>query len=142
MILFLFLHILELVHEVKITPPCLPCEDNSHTLTAGDNYTLMCTVKSDLPGTLKWVRIKNGGQVEVENTPTIKVSAQTAFGMITEISITFKYLLTSHAGRYVCVSILNNISQKSLSTRQLECAVKIKSKNCCDLHSLSLCIQN
>ena len=99
-IIFFFFHILELEHEIKITPPC------EETYTAGDNHTLTCTVTSQSPANLKWVRIINGEQVEVVNTSTITVSAQIVSDRIAKRSITFKPLLTSHAGKYKCVSVL------------------------------------
>ena len=111
----------EVTHKVTITPPC---EDIS---MAGDRYTLTCTVNSDLAAKLKWVRIINGEEVEVVNTPNITVQAQTAFNNNSaEKSITFKPLATSHAGKYKCVSVLNITGPKILSTKELECAVSIK----------------
>ena len=97
---------------------------------AGDSHILTCTVKSESPANLKWVRIINGEQVEVVNTSNITVLAQIVSDRITEISITFKPLHTSHAGKYKCVSVLNNMGPKALSTKELECAVKVKSKYC------------
>ena len=94
---------------------------------AGNNHTLTCTVNSDLAAKLTWVRIINEEEVEVVNTPTITVQAQTVFNnSFTKRSITFKPLHTSHAGKYKCVSVLINIS----STNELDCAVKVKSKYC------------
>ena len=136
MILFFFLHILDIEHEIKITPPC------EETSKAGDNHTLTCTVNSELPANLTWVRIVNGEQVKVVNTPNITVSAQTVSDRITKRSITFNPLLTSHAGQYVCVSVLNSMGPKALGTKELECAVNVKSKYCYGLHYSSLCIQN
>ena len=132
MILFLLLHILELLNEITITPPCeSTCEEAP---TAGDSHTLTCTVKSELPTNLNWVRIiSETEQVVVENTPNITISKQTKSGLIpflTSKSITFNPLLTSHAGKYACVSVLNNMGQRAIGTSQLECAVKVKSKYC------------
>ena len=95
---------------------------------AGDDHILTCTVNSELPANLKWIRIINKTQVEVDNTTTITVSAQIISDRITNKSITFKPLLTSHAGVYKCISVLNNMGQKALSTKELEHPVKIKSK--------------
>ena len=113
-----------------ITPRC---EDAS---TAGDSHTLTCTVNSELPINLKWVRIINEEQVEAVNTSTITVRAQTVFdNKFTQKSITFQPLLTSHAGKYKCVSVLNIIDPKALSTtKELDCAVKVKSKYCFTFH--------
>ena len=117
MILFLFLHILELEHEIKITPHC------EETSTAGDSHNLTCTVTSESPANLKWVRIINEEQVEVVNTSTITVSAQIVFDRITKRSFTFKPLLTSHAGKYKCVSVLNpgRVTDISWNGTQYKC---------------------
>ena len=132
MILFLFLHILELLNEITITPPCeSTCEEAP---TAGDSHTLTCTVKSELPTNLNWVRIISEREhVVVENTTNITISKQTTSGLIpflTNKSITFNPLLTSPAEKYACVSVLNNMGPKVVGTRQLECVVKVKSKYC------------
>ena len=118
-----------------ITPPC------EKTFMAGDCHTLTCTVNSELPANLKWIRIVNGQQFEVVNTSTITVSMQNVLDAITKGSITFKPLNASHAGMYKCVSVLSNRGPKLLSIKELECAVKVKSKYCYNLH-LSLCILN
>ena len=104
---------------------------------AGDNHTLTCTANSELPANLKWIRIVNEVQVEVVSTKTITVQAQTAFDQFTKRSITFKPLLTSHAGKYKCISVLNNMGPKSLSTKELDCSIKVKSKYCYNLRYLS-----
>ena len=132
MILFLFLHILELLNEITITPPCeSTCEQAP---TAGDSHTLTCTVKSKQPTNLNWVRIiSERKQVIVVNTPDITISKQTKSGLIpflTNKSITFNPLLTSHAEKYACFSVLNNMGPKAVGTRDLECVVKVKSKYC------------
>ena len=116
---------LELINEINITSPCVPYEETS---IAGDNHTLTCTVNSDLPANLKWVRIIDGEQFEVENTSTITISKQIVSDNITKKRITFKPLLTSHGGRYVCVSVLTNMAPKLISTKELEYEVKVKSK--------------
>ena len=122
------------MHEINIIQPCAiaiaiaPIAGDNHTFTAGDNHTLTCTVNSELPANLKWVRILNGHQFEVENTSTITVSAQIVSDRITKKTITFKSLLTSHGGRYVCVSRLNIWVRIALSTKELERTVKVKSK--------------
>ena len=116
-----------------ITPPCeSTCEEAP---TAGDSHTLMCTAKSEfLPTSLSWVRIiSETEQVVVENTTNITISEQTKSGLIpflTSKSITFDPLLTSHAEKYACVSVLNNMGPKAVRTRDLECVVKVKSKYC------------
>ena len=132
MILFLFLHILELLNEITITPPCeSTCEQAP---TAGDSHTLTCTVKTELPTNLNWLRIISYKEhVVVVNTPNIRISKQTKSGLIplsTNKSITFNPLLTSHAEKYACVSVLNNMGPKVVGTRFLECVVKVKSKYC------------
>ena len=99
---------------------------------AGDIPTLTCTVNSEFPANLKWVRIINEVQVELENTPNITVSKQIVSNKITKRNITFKPLLTSHAGKYKCVSVLNNYGPKLLSTKELEYAVIVQSKYCYD----------
>ena len=131
---YLFLHILELLNKIEITPPCeSTCEE---ALMAGDNHTLTCTAISELPTNLKWVRIINENekeQIEVENTTNITVSAQIVSGKInktTTKTITFDLLLTSHAGKYACVSVLQNMGPNVVGTSQLECVVKVKSKYC------------
>ena len=133
MILFLFLHILEILNEITITPPCeSTCEEAP---TAGDSHTLTCTVKTEFPTNLNWVKIiSEKEQVVVESTPNITISKQTKSGLIpflTSKSITFNPLLTSHAEKYACVSVLNNMRPKAIGTKQLECVVKVKSKYCC-----------
>ena len=133
MILFFFIHILEAKNEIKITPSYVPCGDN-HKLTAGDNHTLTCTVNSDLPANLKWIKIINEIQVELENTPNITVSKQSVSDDITNRSITFNPLLISHAGKYKCVSVLNNYGPKLLSTEELAYTVKVKCKYCYGLY--------
>ena len=134
MILFLFLHILELLNKITITPPCeSTCEEAP---MAGDSHTLTCIAKSEIPTTLNWVRIISvKDPVVVENTTNITVSDQIQSGSIpysTNKSITFNPLLTSHAEKYACVSVLNKQKQsaKVIGTRQLECVVKVKSKYC------------
>ena len=134
MILFLFIHILEHLNEIMITPPCeSTCEEAP---TVGDSHTLTCTVKSEFPTTLNWVRIiSKKDQVVNESTPNITISKQTTSGLIplsTNKSITFNPLLTSHAEKYACVSVLDNRKQsaKEIGTSRLECVIKVKSKYC------------
>ena len=120
------------MHEINITPR-VPYEEvsmagDNHTYMAGDNHTLTCTVNSELPANLKWVRIINGEQFEVVNTSTITVSAHNVSDEITQKWITFKPLLTSHGGKYACVSVLYNISRRVQSTKELEYVVNIKSR--------------
>ena len=133
MILFFFHHILEYKHDIMITPPFVTCEDN-HTLMFGVNHTLTCTVTSDLPAELKWIGVINEIQFELENTPNITVSKQIESDLFKKRSITFDPLLTSHAGKYKCVSVLTNMGPRILSTKELEHEVYVKSKYCYSLY--------
>ena len=95
---------------------------------AGDNHTLTCTVKSEFPANLKWIRIINEMLVELENTPNITVSKISVSDEITKSIITFNPLLTLHAGKYKCVSELTNMGPKLLSTKELEHEIYVKRK--------------
>ena len=125
MILFFFHHILDFDHEIEITSQVDTCDN----YTLDGNHTLTCTVMSDLPAKLTWIKIINENPIELENTPNITVSTEKKVSeKIKTRSITFHPLLTLHAGKYKCVSILHNMGPKLLSTKELEHKFYVKRK--------------
>ena len=108
---------------------------------AGDNHILTCIVNSEFPANLKWIRNINEMPDELENTPNITVSKQSVSDEITKRSITFNPLLTLHAGKYKCVSVLTNMGPKLLSTQEEEHEIYVKSKYFYSLYYSSFCIQ-
>ena len=68
--------------------------------TAGDNFTLSCTVISDRTPTLKWV----GNGVASEG---VVVHPQSVSGVKSTLVIEFHPLRTSHGGTLTCVSSIS-----------------------------------
>ena len=68
--------------------------------TAGDNFTLTCTVTSDRPPSLSWTGSGVGSKGVV-------VHSQTVNGFTSTLVIEFSPLRTSHGGVYTCLSSIS-----------------------------------
>ena len=74
---------------------------------AGERFTLICRVQSDLPATLSW------------RGPSGNISDMTVDGATTTLSLTFDSLRMSHGGIYECLSEVNNSSPDNTSSSEI-----------------------
>ena len=101
-------------------------EESTEQPTAGENFTLTCTVTSDRPPSLEWV----GSGVGREG---VLVHPQVVNGFTTTLVIEFSPLRTSHGGVYTCVSSIG--STPSIHDSQLEHHLLVYSECYIHLHS-------
>ena len=71
---------------------------------AGERFTLICRVQSDLPATLSW------------RGPSGNISDVTVDGATTTLSLTFESLRMSHGGMYECWCEVNISSPNNMSS--------------------------
>ena len=67
---------------------------------AGDPFSLTCTVEVSMPPDVQWI----SSNTTVTNSSQITVGPPVTAGNITELTLTFNPLLTSHRGQYTCRS--------------------------------------
>ena len=85
--------------------------------TAGDNFTLTCTVTSDRPPSLSWTGSGKG----------VVVHSQTVNGFTSTLVIEFSPLRTSHGGAYTCLSSIS--PSPSVHDSQLEHHLQVNSES-------------
>lgn len=105
----------ELTHTVNISGPANP-------LSAGEKYSLTCTVTFDL---LPFVRWLGPGNDEVDGSDvSVRVSEPVTGGNTTTLTLHFDPIRTSHGGTYSCRSSIRELRSDKLATRH----VKVQSK--------------
>ena len=90
--------------------------------TAGQPYTLVCTVSSERPSNLSWVDLN--GVACPEDDPHMTVSYSGWSGGLSTLELTFHSIRTSQSGVYKCIS---NIAFPSSKT-EASFLVQIQSK--------------
>ena len=88
---------------VSVVPPDVSVQATAGESTAGQAYTLTCTVeKADgvpLDPTVQWMTADG---VALESTGNIMIGAVETSGLTSTLTLTFDTLLTSHGGNYTC----------------------------------------
>ena len=82
----------------------------SGTGIAGDIFNVACTVDVSRPPDVQWI-YPNG--TAVTNSSEIVVGSPMRVGNITNLTLTFNPLLTSHRGQYTCQSVVTVLSEQS-----------------------------
>ena len=77
--------LIDFTHDVSI-------EMSPEVPVAGERFSLICRVRSDLPATLSW------------RGPSGKASEMTVYGGTSTISLNFDSLKMSSSGKYECLS--------------------------------------
>ena len=72
------------------------------TATAGQQFTLTCTVTSQRPAEVTWID-PDGVPCPLDG-PDVSVSQTTTIGQTSTVEMTFKSIRTSQSGRYKCIS--------------------------------------
>ena len=92
----------ELMHSIEVTP-------SSKAPVVGTNYTLTCTVTSDLPASITWF----GSSHNTDITVTHEILPEDTEGKVVSKSyLTFHPLLASHGAVYTCTSVINITSTR------------------------------
>ena len=86
------------------------------TAVSGDTFSLTCTVDVSIPPVVQW--IDPNGTV-ITNTTLITVGPPVRAGNITNLTLIFEPLLTSHGGQYTCQSDVDVASSARYSTRNV-----------------------
>jgi hypothetical protein len=81
-------------------------------MSAGENYSLTCTVISDLPPTVRWV---GPGNQAVDNA--IEPITE---GNTTTLTMNFDHINTSDGGTYSCRSSIDEVDSQVSATRHLQ----------------------
>ena len=106
----------ELMHSVDVTP-------SSKAPVVGENYTLTCTVTSDLPATITWF----GSNHNTSITVTRETLPEHADGKVVSRShLSFNPLHVSHGAVYTCNSIINITSSRRTVSKTYQ--LKVQSK--------------
>ena len=92
----------------------------SGTGIAGDTFSVTCTVDVSMPPDVQWI-YPNG--TTVTNSSGINMGPPVITGNITNLTLTFNPLLTSHGGQYTCQSqVVTALSVQSENTNiAVEC---------------------
>ena len=98
-------------------------ETSNERPTAGENYTLTCTVMSDRPPIMKWIGLE-GNDVSGEG---VIVHSQFISGFNSTLLLEFLPLRTSHGGIYMCVSSIS--TSPSAHDSQLVHTIGVQSKH-------------
>ena len=84
----------------------------SGTGIAGDKFNVTCTVDVSRAPDVQW--IYPDGTI-VTNSSGIVVGSSMRVGNITNLTLTFNPLLTSHRGQYTCHSVVTALSEQNKS---------------------------
>ena len=84
----------------------------SGTGIAGDTFNVTCTVDVSRPPDVQWM-YPNG--TTVTNGSGIVVGSPMRVGNITNLTLTFNPLNTSHGGQYTCHSVVTALSEQNKS---------------------------
>ena len=99
-----------------------------YTPTAGNNFTLTCTVVSDLPASIMW--IGPDGPITSKKSITIaQTTAQTIAGgeTLNTSELVFHPLQASHGATYTCNSIVDVASTRRNASQAYQLRVQSKS---------------
>ena len=88
----------------------------SGTTVAGKTLSLICTVDVNIPPVVQWIYPNN---TVITNSSGITVGPPVRSGNVTNFTLTFHPLLSSHGGRYTCQSDVNATSSTRSSTRNI-----------------------
>ena len=123
---YIFSHCIEIINTVNIT-------FYEPTATAGQQFTLTCTVTSERPPEVTWID-PDGVPCPLDG-PDVSVNQTTTIGQTSIVELTFKSMRTSQSGRYKCIS---NITHP-LSESEDSFLVRVQSKfDKCALYKLIL----
>ena len=84
----------------------------SGTGVAGDTFSVTCTVDVGRLADVQWI-YPNGDTIT--NSSGIVVGSPMRVGNITNLTLTFNPLLTSHRGQYTCHSVVTALSEQNES---------------------------
>jgi len=84
----------------------------SGTGRAGDIFSVTCAMDVSRPPDVQWI-YPNG--TTVTNSSGIVVGSPMRVGNITNLTLTFNPLLTSHRGQYTCHSVVTSLSDQNKS---------------------------
>ena len=107
-----------------VTLVIFPAIENEVTIssmsnaTAGQPYTLLCTVSSERPSNLTWID-PNGVACPLDD-PGTTVSYSDWSGGVSTLELTFHSIRTSQSGVYKCVSNIDFPTSKSEGTFLIE----------------------
>jgi len=91
----------------------------SGTGIAGDTFNVTCTVDVSMLPDVQWIYPNDD---TVTNSSGIIVGPPVTAGNITNLTLTFNPLLTSHGGQYTCHSVVTALSEQSAKTNiTVEC---------------------
>ena len=120
--IIIFIHILELEHEIYITAS----EDKPR---AGENLTLTCTVRCEFSTMVKWVNETQNGDA-LANASITTVSEKRRNVWTSQVNITFRPLLASHAVTYKCISYMTSTdSDVPFRRKQKRYLLRVSSKH-------------
>ena len=85
----------------------------SGTAVSGDILKLTCTVDVSIPPVVQWIDPNN---TVITNTTFITVGPPLRAGNITNLTLIFEPLVTSHGGQYTCQSDVDAASSARYST--------------------------
>ena len=88
----------------------------SGTTVAGKTLSLICTVDVNIPPVVQWIYPNN---TVITNSSGITVGPPVRSGNVTNFTLTFHPLLSSHGGWYTCQSDVNATSSARSSTRNI-----------------------
>ena len=85
-------------------------------LLAGENYTIYCTVESDIAPTVTWI---DGDGNTISGKENIIIDNPVVSGNTTVLRLTFAPLRTSHGGVYYCRSEVDHPPSVQQASRDI-----------------------
>ena len=104
----------------------------SGTAVSGDILKLTCTVDVSIPPVVQWI-YPNGAVIT--NSSWITVGPPVREGNITNLTLIFEHLITSHGGQYTCQSRVDEASSARNSTRNVTVQSELVSTPCMNTRS-------